>query len=85
LLSEVKKAGDKLREALASEKEWGYVEIDLTDILGFRAPAELEEEVSEALGLREPLNLSFEVRAAVRKLPGWDAEKLLFETASIKA
>jgi len=65
LLGKLRSLAEEWRGAYERE---GRVDLDLTDLLGFRAPEDLEEEVGRKLGLRAPLNLSYEVKLSVERV-----------------
>lgn|GEM_PF-147295 len=55
-------------EARKTYEGKGYLRLDLTELLGFKAPDELKKEIGKELGLEGPINLDYKVELVIRNV-----------------
>ncbi|MHA1616258.1 MAG: FAD-dependent thymidylate synthase [Candidatus Njordarchaeales archaeon] len=65
LIGKLTEIANKARKNLDSLKPGEFLKLDLTDVLGYKAPDDIEKEVSEKIGV--PINLDINVILEVKK------------------
>lgn len=82
--NKLKEIADERRNDFDKIEAGSLYNIDLTDVLGYKVPHEVKEEVSKKLGYDEILDLDYRVEGRIRKMPPFP-ENMKYKTMREKA